>query len=298
MVQTQAKIPPTWTCRLKGTHRETTKTRDDKTETKTVTDFDIHLDMTHLLVSTASTPPRLQDPSIVIPDCITKAYRGNRAKELPPDPTTEAPLNIDTYINAYTTSPHPVRTFTLNRTIVYHDTPTLTAHLTSLINATNYRGHLQITYPTTHTHVTVLSPCWQNRARTNPYIRWFFYLTFLWLFSWPYLLLVTRRWAVVTIQFAYSCCIDNCGNRKFTGGKSEEAFFREWRESVRRAALGRLQGWVDEEYRLQTEILEQSAGRGMERTGNAVVDGAVGLLQQAAQWSRDGAVRGGWGADS
>ena len=85
--------------------------------------------------------------------------------------------------------------------------------------------------------------------------------------------------------------------------KSEEAFFKEWKASVRRAVLGKKQGWIDEEYKVQTEeeLARGVGGSGLSRmpsTGSAVADGALGFLQQAVTVGRDVAMAGGWGADS
>ena len=309
MLQSQAQIPPTWTCRLTGTHTHTTTNADKKKDKEVITDFDVHLDMTHLLVPTASTSAQLQTPDFTLPDQLIKAYRGHRTKtrgaaasSSSPSHTEERAPDVDAYIEAYISDPHPVRSFTFTRSIIHHDTAQLEKLLTSLVGSTNYRGHLKVSFPTTHRRVTVLSPCWQNTARSHWWIRWVFYLTFFWLVSWPYLWFVTRRWEVLTKQFPYSCCIDNCGNRKFVR-QSEAAFFQEWKASLRRAVLGRKQGWVDEEYKLQTEVeVAQGVVSGLQqrlpRTGSAVADGALGFMQQAAVFGRDVAMAGGWGADN
>ena len=82
-----------------GTHYETTRKRD-KEEKVTVTDFDVRLDMTHLLVPGPNTPASLIRQDFEIPLPQTKAY---------PD--------ADSYIHSYTSSRYPVRSFTLNRRI-------------------------------------------------------------------------------------------------------------------------------------------------------------------------------------
>lgn len=101
----------------------------------------------------------------------------------------------------------------------------------------------------------------------------------------------------------YSCCIENCGNRKFLR-QGEEAFFQEWKASLRRAVLEKKQGWIDEEYKLQTEA---EVARGpvsgqpqmlLPRTGNTVADGALGFLEQAGVFRGNVAMAGAWGADS
>lgn len=296
MLKEQAKYPPTFTARITGTHSETTR-KKDKTEKVTVTDFDFRLDMTHLLVPGPSTPASLVWQHFDLPLPQTKAYRGHRTQS---DCPQETAPDADSYIQSYISSPYPVRSFTLNRRILYHDSAALEALITSLVGSTNYRGHLSVTFPIVRNRVTVYSPCWQNTYREKLWLRWIFYLTFLWIFSWPYLWFMTRHWEVVTAVFPYSCAPD-CGNRKFVT-KSEETFFKEWKSSIRRAVVGKKQGWIDEEYKLATEeAISQTGPDGLGRmpsTGNATADGALGFLRQAVNAGRDVAMAGGWGADS
>jgi hypothetical protein len=296
MLDEQAKYPPIFTARIRGTHSETIHKKDKKEKT-TVTDFDIRLDMTHLLVPNSRTPEnlRIQGLRHVFPQ--DKVHRGYRTKSIGPE---DLEPGADVAIEGYISSPYPVRHFTLRRQILYHDSSALEKLLLSLVGSTNYRGHFQVSFPISHNRVTVYSPCWQNRLRDKIWLRWIFYLTFLWIFSWPYLWFVTRRWEVVVTQFPYSCS-PACGNRKFVT-KSENDFFEEWRPSLRRAVLGKRQGWIDEEYKLATEDALRLAGSSelnrAPSTGNAVADGALGFLQHAVTVGRDVAMAGGWGADS
>ncbi|KAL8762348.1 MAG: hypothetical protein Q9203_007151 [Teloschistes exilis] len=292
MLQDQAKYPPTFTARMVGTHTETRRNKE-KQEKVTVTDFDVRLDMTHLLVPSATTHTSLLRSGFETPSPGMKAYRGHRTKTAT---AAESAEDADAYINSYVSSQFPVRSFTLNRHIINHDSAGLETLLKSLIGSTNYRGHLQVSFPITHNRVTVYSPCWQNDYREKTWLRWFFYLTFLWIFSWPYLWFVTRRWEVMTAVFPYSSAPEG-RNREFVV-KSEHAFFQEWKASIRRAVLGKMQGWVDEEYRVATEEAGRDGLARMPSTGNATADGALGFLQQAVSVGRDVAMAGGWGADS
>lgn len=292
----QAKYPPIFTARITGTHTETIHKKDKKEKT-TVTDFDIQLDMTHLLVAGPTTPPNLKIQGLQCVSAVDKVYRGDRMQR---NALAGFEPDIGALIHEYTSSTFPVRSFTLRRQILHHDSAALEKLLSSLVASTNYRGHLKISFPVTHNRVTVYSPCWQNKARDNIWVRWLFYLTFLWIFTWPYLWFVTRRWEALVSQFPYSCSPE-CGNRKFTT-KSEKEFFEEWRLSLRRAVLGKRQGWIDEEYKLTTEeAIRQAGPNGMDRnilTGNVIADGALGFLHHAVTVRNDVAIAGGWGADS
>lgn len=296
MLKNQAKYPPTFTARMVGTHSETTR-KKDKEEKVTVTDFDIRLDMTHLLVPGPDTPHCLLQQDFETPQPQQKAYRGHRTKT---DCSQESATDADTYIQSYISSPFLVRSFTFNRCVQYHDSAALETLITSLVGSTNYRGHCKVTFPISHNRVIVYSPCWQNDYREKLWLRWIFYLTFLWVISWPYLWFITRRWEVIMAVFPYSTAPEN-GNRQFVT-KSEETFFKEWKSSIRRAVVGKKQGWIDEEYKLATEeVLSQVGPDELSRmpgTGNATADGALGFLRQAVHAGRDVAMAGGWGADS
>lgn len=184
---------------------------------------------------------------------------------------------MEAAIDEYVSSPFPVRSFTLRRQILHHDSNALKKLIFSLVGSTDYRGHTEITFSTTHDRVKVYSPCWQNRLRDNTWVQSIFYLTFLWIFSWPYLWFVTRHWEVLVSQFPYSSN-PLYGNRTFLT-KSEKDLFQEWRLSLRRAVLGRKQGWLDEEYKLATE--------------EAMAEGASGFLHHTVTVGRDVAIAGG-----
>lgn len=64
LLEKQAEYPPIFTARVRGVHLETVHMKDihmkDKKEKTTVVDFDIRLDMTHLLVPHTDTPNNLR----------------------------------------------------------------------------------------------------------------------------------------------------------------------------------------------------------------------------------------------
>lgn len=233
MLEEQANYPPIFTARLIGTHSETICKKDKKEKT-TVTDSDFRLDMMYLLVPGLKNPHYLRIQGLHHDTAEAKVYWGYRTKSVVPE---DHELGVGAAIQKYTSSTFSVRSFTLRRRICYHDSELLRNLLSSLVGATNNRGHLQITFPVTHNHVTVYSPCWQNKLRDKIWLRRIFYLTFSWIFAWPYLWFVTRRWEVLVSDFSYSCD-SACGNRKFVK-KSEKEFFEERRVSLRRAILGK-----------------------------------------------------------
>jgi hypothetical protein len=50
MIQEQMKYPPNYAVRLHGTHSETRRTRDNKTKRENITDFDVQINLTQLLI--------------------------------------------------------------------------------------------------------------------------------------------------------------------------------------------------------------------------------------------------------
>ena len=83
---------------------------------------------------------------------------------------------------------------------------------------------------------------------------------------------MTRRWEVVTAESRCSTAPE-CENKQDTT-KSGESFVKEWETSIRRAVLERKQGWIDEDYKLETEKAKAQAGPDgygtMPGTGNAM----------------------------
>jgi hypothetical protein len=319
MIRDQAAYPPNYAIRLRGTHTETFKTREGKKERKVITDFDIRVNMTHLLV--CPNPKHAQDPTpcnldphphpqphdppqdMSTPSCkyITilgpndKGYRGSilsSVDKVPLDP--EAPTTLASWCNAYVSDPHTVKTFTLRKDIRLHDSARLEELCRNLINKTSYRGHTTISFETTLNTIIVNSPCRLNSWRYKWWLRWLCYLSFLWLLTWPILFFSTRRYEVVTAVFPYRL---NPARSRLAKPlvQSEEEFFREWEQSIMRAVLGQHQGWVDGIYREETAQ--------MTRAGNAVM--TVQSSENRFEGFMVGAVRmalgvptvTGWGAD-
>lgn len=321
MIREQAAYPPNLAVRLRGTHTETFRKRDGNKEKKLITDFDIRLNMTHLLVCpnpghardpapcTLALQPRPQqrdDPPqehstptckyIKILDACQKGYRGTILKSRE-DPTAdiEAAQNLEYWSNKYVSDPHTVKTFTLRKEIAHHDTARLEALCRDLVHNTSYRGHTSITFETTYKKVVVNSPCLVNQWRINVYVQWLCYLTFTWIITWPVLFFITRRYDVVTAVFPYR--LDPERNRIAKPlVQSEEEFFEDWRQALTRAVLAQHQGWVDGIYREETAQ--------MVRSGNAVVtvqspqNTVGGLMAGAVRLALGVPVANGWGADS
>lgn len=288
LITTQAQYPPVLTLRVQGTHSE--KKKNNKTR---VTDFDFKLDMTHLLIpSDGSKPGEMH----MIPEG-TKAYRGTRMPTESRAVDIEAGNELETWCTRYCDDPSTVKSFTLKRNVVDLDQARLRELVQSLIRSTNYLGDIDISYPLTAKNIVVYSPCKVNELRTLWYVRWFFYLTFLWIFAWPYLFFVTKRYEVVTADFPFSTSTCSDPSSKQYTSISEDDFFVIWRAAVKRAALAKMQGCIDEQYRLESVRLEGGQQARVPITGNAIADGALGFLEQTLVVGRHINNMRGWGAN-
>ncbi|KAM0798427.1 hypothetical protein BDR22DRAFT_974670 [Usnea florida] len=194
--QRASQDPPKYIARIIGTHVEhngymaLTGRNSESFGVFTVHDFDVWLDMTYPVVPSPDASHSLLCQDYVIPLPQANFYRSHRTRT---DYFQESAPDAETYIHSYVSSSFPVRSFTLNRRILHHDSAALKALITSIVRSTDYCGDLQVHVPVTQSRVTVYSPCWQNHYRERLWLRWIFYLTFLWVISWPYLRFVTHR---------------------------------------------------------------------------------------------------------
>jgi hypothetical protein len=322
MIKEQAAYPPDFALRLRGTHTETFRKRDNKTERKVVVDFDIKVNMTNLLVcpnpghAVDPSPcnlhpdPRTQRPThppqdVATPSCkyiqvlgaSERGYRGTITSTQAPEPTDdEEPTSLTSWCQDYVSNPSTVKTFTLKRQVIHHDAAVLEKLCRDLILRTSYRGHTHITFPTTHNKITIYSPSRVNSWRFNPWIYWPIYVTFLWIFTWPYLFFATKKWEVVTAVFPYR--LDPERNRVAKPlVQSEAAFFQDWKESLRRAVISQHQGWVDGIYREETGQLIAS-GNPIQMTVQNSRHSLGGFITGAVSVAIGAPLGTGWGADS
>jgi hypothetical protein len=181
----------------------------------------------------------------------------------------------------------------------------LKQRLEGLIRGTNYRGHISVTFPVENKNVDLYTSNRINQWRLTTWIRWVFYLTFLWIFSWPALFFATKRYAVVKAEWPWSTT-DSQGIKQYTS-ISEEQWFEKWHVGIRRLVLDRYQCEASEEV-LRGVIArdEDPPMPGSIRTGHEGVDSTVNLLAQGFQVARTlsnggnmgRGMQGGWGYDT
>lgn len=304
MVHDQADFPPRYFVDITGMHTETSGS--GKKETKNdVTDFSLTIDLTNLLTR----GPRQGGYIELLPDN-KRGYRGGIVPRLVP---TMGAQNVEGQVDDirnwcehYVQNPAKIKTFTLKREIRNHDTAKLAQLIRSAIKETNYWGRIQVNFRTTHNSVVVYSPGVVNDWRTTTWVRWVFYLSFLWVITWPLLFLFTRKYEVVKAVYPYADVIADEGAGRSCTVMSEVEWYQKWESAIKRAALARMlckDRCLDEEYRRASVEAETRRQRGAMQSrevpspGSGFADRALGIFGDGLRMA--GSIRDGmpWGAD-
>ncbi|KAF2220981.1 hypothetical protein BDZ85DRAFT_283881 [Elsinoe ampelina] len=166
------------------------------------------------------------------------------------------------------------------------------------VRGTGYMGRVHVDFAERQNEVVVFSPGRINALRTMVWVRWLFYLTFLWIVSWPVLFFLTKRYEVVDGVYQYRAGGTRYGS---VAVQDEGDWFAQWERSIQRAAWGRVRGEIDWRYRQETEDAFARGSQGQTAapvsTGNSVVDGMVNILGMGADFVGQMDRRMGWGRD-
>lgn len=296
-IRANASIAPVQYIYIMGTHKETIK-RGDKKETTEITDFRIVINLSPYLHPNFD-PSDISTMELATVENSDKVHRGTRLRQRASRPTSDpegaqSPKpTLTEWTHRYCASSAHLRSFRLHRVVTGLDTAFLQQRIEGLIRATNYRGHIAITFPVEDGYLVIYTDTRINRWRLTTWLRWLFYLSFLWLFAWPALFLATKRFAVVTARWPFSLAPPNDAHQsRLYTTVSEEQWVERWRVALRRLVLDRWQGEVSEEVMRGVEARPEDPGMpGVLRSGHEGVDAAVGLLSHGLQVAR--AVRGG-----
>jgi hypothetical protein len=179
--------------------------------------------------------------------------------------------------------------FLFTREVEGLDEAFLRESIQSLIRATNYKGHLTVTFPTENPGVEIWSQHWINMWRNSTWICILFYITMLWIFTWPYLFFATKKYAVVKAVWPFS--VPNVEGGRSFATMSEGEWFTRWQKVIEKAVL----------QRKQTLLTEEDLARVDEpalQTGNNVIDSAVGFLGAGVRAYHEVNRQVGWGYDT
>jgi hypothetical protein len=292
---------------IMGTHSETVK-KGDKKEKKNITDFRIVINMQRYL------RPHFSDTDTSSMNLVTaengeKVHRGTSFKARAPGFKRDievggAKPTLTEWCHRYCASSRTLRIFRLRRVVTGFDETLVRNRIEGIIRSTNYRGHIDITFPLEEKNIDIYTTHFVNAWRNKKWVCWFFYLSFLWIISWPVLLLSTARYAIVRAEWPFSAT-DSHGNKRYTT-VSEEQWLQKWGTAIRRLALDRYEGEASED--MMAGVLERPADPpmpGTVNTGHVGVDTAVGLISQGFQVARaiqgggnlGRGLQGGWGYD-
>ncbi|KAM5433365.1 hypothetical protein McanMca71_004183 [Microsporum canis] len=219
----QAKVAPTVLISVKGTH--TVKQRDgrNKESSSTVTDFDFQIETRGTILSMDSYWAERDPPfdhyrrlNVVRDGDRKSAYRGGRfkskaSKKYKPsesDPEQATSERIDDVLREwclrYCEDKSGVKSFTLHNKVEGLNMDIIKAEITSIIRATKYCGSIHVNQVTTHTALTVYSPHWINKLRTNRFVWWVVVILQLWIIAWPIIILLEKRYEPVTAEYIVS----------------------------------------------------------------------------------------------
>ncbi|KAK4495355.1 hypothetical protein PRZ48_013686 [Zasmidium cellare] len=294
-------LPPKPFVRIQGWHFETRK-KDNKKEQERVYDFDIVFNMqAHL-----PTPQRASEGFWArnIATNGDKRHRGTvfkvRAKGYKQDIEVgeeDAP-DLKAWCEDFCNSKSMLKVFRFTRNVEGMDTNQIREKIDSLVRSTHYRGHIDITFPVADRHIDIYNPHWINSARIS-WVRWIFYLSFLWIITWPILFFMTKWWTVCDVEFRFSR-FDSEGFKKYAT-INEETWVNERGNLIRSLVLEKFHG-DGTGMPLDVDVRERMRRRSGEvpQTGNRNVDAAVNFIQGGVSaWNtlNGRSNEGGWGAD-
>ncbi|KHN94915.1 uncharacterized protein MAM_07142 [Metarhizium album ARSEF 1941] len=277
-----SQVPPRPHVKIVGSHTE--KSGDKSRESRTLTDFDIEVELTHLLYSDIRSAQAWR--SVITASNFEKVRRGTVLATRAPGfggtgavPEEGTPA-LREWCRRYCASRAPLKCFTMERRVEGYDWDTLRRRLEGLVRATNYRGHVQIEFPVRHSMVHVYNDCRINRWRLTPWIARLFVVTLIFVFTWPFLYLCTKRWETVTTEWRMSEATAVPGRRKYVS-LSEEAWYGLWAGTIQRAMLDRRRGLLD-----QGDLARTRRGDSEDGGGPPGLE-AMGLVNRSFGWGAD-----------
>ncbi|PSK40259.1 hypothetical protein B9Z65_8199 [Elsinoe australis] len=297
----QARFPPLYQVQISGSHKETTRSGNSERK-EHVNDFDFSINLTHLLHHRIGDAAPVVDSRIQLVKPAKRAFRGGVFPSTTPhfdfDEEREVGLRgevLQEWCKLFCNDKSPWKSFTFKRKIAGHNQQRVRELVVTAIKATGYLGHIQVSFSTQQDEIVFFSPGRVNTLRTIVWVRWLFYLTFLWLISWPVLFFMTKKYDVVHAVSAY---------RHVTGRptvQDEGEWFAMWESAIQRAAYGRKQGCLDDQYRRDMEQAD-ARGRAEARagpitTGNAAMDGFANVVGMGLNFLNDRSGARGWGGD-
>ncbi|KAF4465920.1 hypothetical protein FALBO_7234 [Fusarium albosuccineum] len=290
-VKYMATLPPSPYIHITGTHKETKRDKDGKKNREEVVDFRILVSLQNYLWPNFD-PNGPNEMSLTTVEGGEKTHRGTVLKKRAPGAKGNIEVGHDKpdlkeWCHRYCAKATGTKVFRLSRTVTGMNEELFKSRLEGLIRGTNYKGHLAIEFPVADRAVDIYSSSRLNNWRLTTWICWVFYLTFLWIFSWPILFFSTKKYHVVRAEWPFSQ-VDAQGQKRYTT-VSEEQWISRFGPAIRQLCLDRYEGLAGDSY------LNQVLDRGETRQSNeGQIDAraALGVASAAFQGGRFNAVSG------
>ncbi|KAJ5530510.1 hypothetical protein N7527_003903 [Penicillium freii] len=347
VIRRQITLPPRPLLYVHGTHTESGNDKD-KNKSNTHTDFKFKLDLAETMLTGwegGFMHVNWRETEILTDEDLKPAYRGGilRSRTYKPpksraaisltgdtdallarddanegDNTSPEAKNLMMWCERFCRDPASVKSFTLHRELAGFDSNAMRNVLSSHIRELNYRGSIAFTLFVAQRSVTIYSPHWINRLRTNRFVWWTVVLLQLWIIAWPVIFFLEKRYELVHTRWNASLIpeSDSALAKCYAFGRDESSLAEYWAPAVKQAAWTRRQGEGDvltrmDADRLQGYSTQQLLGlRGatsdteLERRGRVnsgeggFVDNVVGLVRGIGEAGQDWRFSAGWGANS
>ncbi|KAK0636918.1 P-loop containing nucleoside triphosphate hydrolase protein [Bombardia bombarda] len=204
-------------------------------------DFAIKLNLMSLILPEEQKQQRMDYMRCVAPG--EPALRGGSKPSTEPSVGGDGGGGLDEWARRYVDdTTGGSKSFALERVVVNMDVDWLEGQVRSLVASTGYKGVVAVSFPVTHARVVVQSPDRVNK----------FFTSVTTMFTGK------RRYEVVKAVWPFATARNGEAGRR-CAVMSEEAWWREWKESVRYAIVTKRQGWVTIEDKL--EVIMEGVGR-------------------------------------
>ncbi|KAB5584897.1 hypothetical protein GE09DRAFT_7590 [Coniochaeta sp. 2T2.1] len=286
-----ARSPPRPFVRISGTHQETVDNVGKK-ERKRIIDFDISIELTPYLYSNAVTRTSWTELRTVENE--EKCRRGTVLRKRAPGATQHVELGntkptLAEWCHRYCASHAGLKAFVFQRKVVGLDEQGIKERLEGLVSSTNYRGHVDISFPVKDDTCIVYNDCRTNKWRLTAWIVWMTMITLTFIFTWPYLFFRTKRFEVAIAEWKFSKQTPQ-GTRQFVS-ISEDQWYNLWGRAINKAVLAKRQGTLDQQDLITSDAPDPTFD-------NPMVDGVSGIVRAGVRAMNEVNRQLGWGGDS
>ncbi|KAF7719386.1 Uncharacterized protein PECH_004880 [Penicillium ucsense] len=355
LIRRQLKLPVRPMLHIRGSHTDSSKDGKDK-KTNQVVDFEFRLDLAETMLTGWEGQPmdiNFLELNVIRDDDDALVFRGGRmrSRTYKPRKTVRTPQqstdsdaallgsdleeayhndeqaaitepslrnNLKLWCERYCLDPSPVKSFTIHRELKGFDSKAMRNIFNAHIRELNYRGSIDQGITQAHRTVTIYSPHWINRLRTNNFVWWIVVLLQLWIITWPIIWFVEKRYEIASARWNASL-IPEWGNglvRIFAQGRDESALAEWWAPAVKQAAwtcrsdrdnlltrldAERMQGMTTAQIvntRTQDSAAESERRQRVARGEGGFVDNVVGLARGISEVGQDWRFSTGWGANT